>query len=226
MRIHSMIFPGWDVRFQFPVNPQVCLSSFLEELVLLFSHLQETSSYSHNFSVMMVSGFVTTQAGSLRALGYMLFGHTDLYIFSLLRMSQNFFFLIVGGILLPQPLAEVQRLLERLSLLPMSGEATSHFLFIRGGTFSLACLFWSIHLKKNLSLFFTSLAKFHSNCTLAFLILALCFQTPTLYTSQATHPTTCTFPSYPSIWPCSAMLVSFLLCLISYTGGWRTLVLS
>lgn len=80
--------------------------------------------------------------------------------------------------------------------------------------------------KKNLSLFFTSLAKFHSNCTLAFLILALCFQTPTLYTSQATHPTTCTFPSYPSIWPCSAMLVSFLLCLISYTGGWRTLVLS
>ena len=39
----------------------------------------------------------------------------------------------------------------------------------------------------------------------------------------------CTFHSYPSLWPvdpCSAMLVSCLLCLISCTGGWKALTLS
>jgi len=77
-------------------------------------------------------------------------------------------------------------------------------------------------------LFSMFLTKFSP--TLAFLISSLHVQVASLYSSQATHPCfhcPCMFLFSISLASrsCSAMPFSCLLCLISYAGEWRTLVL-
>lgn len=75
----------------------------------------------------------------------------------------------------------------RISAFSMSEEARFHFLFIRGGTLSFACLFCTTYLKKPFLLLFTFLVKFNSICTLALLSPSLHIPTALLYSSQANH---------------------------------------
>ena len=131
----------------------------------------------------------------------------DLYTFSLIRQPWKCSVFTMGRILLCLPLPRgsyektgnltANKYLLSTSTLSTSG-VISAFSFIRGHALSFAYLFWWMYYG-----FSDSISA----------------SLPSLHVPNATA---CAFPSYPSVWPtdsCSAMLVSWLLCLISYAGG-------
>lgn len=119
-----------------------------------------TSPDFHDFSNMMESDLSTTTASSLRMLGCISLGPIGLYWFTFFRWSHTCSLLTVGGNfappLLPQPLPRGTGTWEWWEAwLAVNTEAkllnnaafsmsvvTSSSLFIRGGTLSLAFLFW------------------------------------------------------------------------------------
>ena len=193
----------------------------------------------------MKSGLVTPSPNSLRTLGCISSGPIDLCVFRFRRWSQTWPSLTVGGTLLPQSLScdpstqEVWR--ERLPvkteakicgvpqpsphlLLPVCQPCSSlgvHFLWPS---------FSGWRTCRSLSYCTAALAKFSSSLTLTFLTPSLRNQSASLHSSQDTW--SCFRYLYisflPLIWLAglgSAMLVSYLPLLISYTWVSRALVL-
>jgi len=106
-----------------------------------------------------------------------------------------------------------------------SEEASCPFSFVGRDILSFVSL---NVLKKRFLLFFTSDTKFNSIYTLAFLILSVHIWTISLYPSQVTHPSFHCFSifSHSLTSRSLVMLVSCLICLISYSREWKSSMLS
>lgn len=87
--------------------------------------------------------------------------------------------------------------------------------------FSLAFFFWPVHFQNPHLVFFTSLAKSHYICALAFVILSLHVWAKSLYLSRLHVPvsTGCAFLSYSSVCgtdPCSSNCTGFQFALLDF----------
>jgi len=97
-RISSTIFPGTEVRLTGQWFPGSCFLPILK-MGTIFPFFQSpgASPDCHDRSNIMESGLATTSANSLRTLGCILAAPIDLCMYRLLRWSQTWSSLKVGG---------------------------------------------------------------------------------------------------------------------------------